>query len=146
MFKDQIKNYIKKIWDELVWFFSDEEDPEEPVYDPAHFAAMIVIVIFSVGVLFWLLWTLLVFEGGVFQKIVPALSVLFTNKTLQDYGWIGYPYELGIFAGFIGNSVALILTLALIVGIWWIFKETENVAKTPEPSSDQIRNQINDPK
>ena len=109
---------FKKIWEEILYFFSDEEDPNEPAYDPVHFAAMIVIVIFSIGVLFWLLWTLLVFEGGFFGKIWPALQVLFRHKTLKDFGWVGYPYELGVFEGFIANSIAFVLTVALIAGIW----------------------------
>ena len=115
-------NLLKRVWEEALAFFSDEEPADEPVYDPVHFAAMIVIVIFAIGVLFWLLWTLLVFEGGIFRKVVPALQVLFTHKTLHDFGWVGYPFELGVFEGFIGNIIALILTLALVYGIWWVFQ------------------------
>lgn len=109
---------LKKIWIDLLEFFSDEENPEEPVYDPVHFGGMIVGVIFTMGVLFWLFWTLLVYGGGIFIKIIPALQVLFRKKTLQDYGWVGYPYEMGIFEGFIANLIALLLLIALIVGIW----------------------------
>ncbi len=116
---------MKKFWQELLDFFSDVENPDEPIYDPAHFAAMIVIVVFSIGVLFWLLWTLLVFEGGFIQKIVPALQVAFTSKTLQDFGWVGYPFEMGVFNGWIANTVAFILTLGLVTGIWFIFKEKD---------------------
>lgn len=116
---------IKKIWLGFLDFFSDQENPDEPVYDPAHFAGMIVVVVFSIGCLFWLLWTLLVYRGGIFGKILPAFQVLFTSKTRQDFGWVGYPFELGVFNGFIGNSIALVLTLALITGIWLIFKEKE---------------------
>lgn len=116
---------IKKIRDELLAFFSDEENPDETIYDPVHFGAMIVLVIFFSGVLFWLLWTLLVFGGGIFPKILPALQVLFTKKTLEDFGWVGYPFELGIFEGFVANIIALILTFALIAGIWWLFEKTK---------------------
>lgn len=115
---------IKEFWRELLEFFSDEENPEEPVYDPAHLAALIVIAVFSMGALFWLLWTLLVFGGGIFKKIIPAFQVLFTSKTLQDFGWVGYPYELGVFEGFIGNLAALVLTIGLILGVWWVFKDS----------------------
>lgn len=114
---------MKAFWKELLDFFSDVEDPDEPIYDPAHFAAMVVIVVFSIGVLFWLLWTLLVFQGGFFQKIVPALQVAFTSKTLQDFGWVGYPFEMGVFNGWIGNTTAFFITLGLVTGIWFIFKE-----------------------
>lgn len=131
---------IKKFWTDLTDFFSDQEDPEEPVYDPTHFAAMIVIVIFTVGVLFWLLWTLLVFGGGLFGKIVPAIRVLFTGKTLEDYGWVGYPFELGIFEGFVGNIIALLLAVGLIFGLWWL-----HVSTVPPPNTKvEIRSPSND--
>ena len=116
---------LKQIKDALLLFFSDVEDSDEPIYDPVHFAALIVISLVVMGALFWLLWTLLVFGGGIFNKIVPAFQVLFTKKTLKDFGWVGYPYELGIFEGFIGNTVALILTMSLMAGVWWVFKEPE---------------------
>ena len=124
-------NLLKKFWNDLLYFFSDREDPEEPVYDPLHIAAMIVIVIFSMGVVFWLLWTLLVFEGGFFPKVWPGLQVLFGRKSLRDFGWVGYPYELGIFEGFIANSIAFILTIALIIGLWWV-AETPGKKSHPE--------------
>lgn len=120
---------IRKLRDELLHFFSDETDPDEPVYDPVHLAAMIVIVIFSIGVLFWLLWTLLVYEGGLFVKIVPALEAVFTKKTMQDFGWVGYPYEMGVFAGFAANCTALILTMSLIAAIWHLFNKTKHLEK-----------------
>ena len=113
---------IRKIWEELLDFFSDREDMEEPIYDPVHFAAMIVIVLFAIGALFWLLWTLLVFGGGLIIKIGPALQVLFGGKALKDFGWVGYPYEQGVFDGFIANIVALLITFALVLAIWWIFR------------------------
>jgi hypothetical protein len=127
---------MKKLWNLILIFFSDIEDREEPVYDPVHFAAMIVIVIFSMGVLFWLLWTLLVFGGGLFGKILPAVQVVLGQKTLKDFGWIGYPYEQGIFEGFIPNIIAFILTLALILGIWWLFRQPSGMSPS-DPSSEK---------
>ena len=113
---------LKQLKDEIIHFFSDEEDPDEPLYDPMHIAALIVIVLFAIGVLFWLFWTLLVFEGGFFRKLLPALEVLFRKKTLHDFGWVGYPFELGIFEGFIANTIAFLLTIALVVGVWWLLE------------------------
>lgn len=136
--KIKILNTIKKFWQECAYYFSDEEDPNEAIYDPAHFASMIILVIFSTGVLFWLLWTLLVFEGGIFQKIIPALRVGFTSKTLQDFGWLGYPYEMGIFSGFIGNGIALILTIALVVAIWWVFKDLPKLKEKEKDKENGI--------
>ncbi len=126
-------NWLKGWKAELPHFFSDAEAPGEPVYDPMHIAALVVTVLFVIGVLFWLLWTLLVFEGGLFRKIIPALQVLFGKKTLKDFGWVGYPYELGIFEGFIANTIAFVLTIALFVGVWWILETPTK--KSSDPAS-----------
>ena len=111
---------LKRLWAMTMDLFSDQEDPDEPFYDPVHLAGVIVAVFFAFGVVFWLLWTLLVFGGGLFRKIGPAFKVLFTEKTLSDFGWVGYPYELGVFEGFAANLMALVLTLAVITGLWWV--------------------------
>ena len=71
---------MNKFFKDLVDFFSDKEDPNEPHYDPIHIGAMIVLVLFALTVLFWLFWSLLVFGGGIQAKILPFLSVLFTSK------------------------------------------------------------------
>jgi hypothetical protein len=41
-----------------------EEGPDEPRFDPIHLAVVLVACQAAVGVLFWLLWTAMVFEGG----------------------------------------------------------------------------------
>ncbi|MFH0947816.1 MAG: hypothetical protein V1833_02310 [Elusimicrobiota bacterium] len=110
---------IKKIW---LWFqdiFSDEEDPNEPIYAPVHIASMIVLTLFGISILFWLFWSLLVYKGGIVSKIIPFLSVLFTSKTLADFGYEGYPYEMGIFDGWITNVVALLFLCFLV---WRVVK------------------------
>ena len=118
----KIKKYIKDFYD----FFGDDAiKPDEPAYDPVHVAAMIVLVLVGMAVLFWLLWALMVCEGGVFIKIIPFIQVVFTKKTLQDFGYEGYPYELGIFEGWIVNLSALIILIGLIIGIHTIFKKLE---------------------
>jgi len=107
--------------------FLDEsgEDPREPHYDPLHLGAMVVLCLMGIGVLYWLLWALLVCEGGLFIKVVPFLWVVFTSKTLADYGWEGYPYALGVFEGFIVNLGALVLLVLLLVGIAYLFRGLE---------------------
>jgi len=119
-------NRLKKLWEEIIAFFSDEEDPDEPFFDPVHLAGLVVSVVFTMGVIFWLVWTLLVFEGGFFAKVLPTIQVIFTDKTLQDFGWVGYPYELGIFEGVFANSIALILTIAVVLGIWWVLERRQS--------------------
>jgi hypothetical protein len=112
---------LKKYLNDLLAFVSDDEDPDEPVYDPRHVAALIVIVLFSMNVLFWLLWALLVFGGGIQAKLLPFLQLLFSAKTAADFGYAGYPYEMGVFEGWVTNVVALVFLLALISSIWYIF-------------------------
>lgn len=105
-------NWLRAVED----FFADEP-PDVPRYDPVHLAAMLVVLMTVIGALFWLLWTLLVFEGGVFAKVGPALSVLLTAKTLKDYGYEGAPYAMGAFEGWAGNVAALVLTAVVIIAL-----------------------------
>jgi hypothetical protein len=112
---------MKKFIEGILDFFSDEENPEEAGYDPSHLAAMIVLVLFSMTVLFWLLWALLVFNGGIQSKIIPSCKVLFTGKTAADFGYIGYPYEMGAFEGWVTNVVALVFLMLVVGGISYIF-------------------------
>jgi hypothetical protein len=117
-----IMGLLKRIKTMLVDTFSDIETPEEAQYDPVHFGAMVVLTIFVLNILFWLLWSLLVFGGGIQHKVLPFLIVLFTSKTAADFGYIGYPYELGIFDGWVTNVVALGFCGLLVVALWYIFK------------------------
>lgn len=94
----------------------DEDDPSEPFYDPVHLGAAVLAAIVTVGVLYWLLWTLLVYEGGLFVKIGPALRAAFTSKTLADYGWRG-SWDMGLFEGWVGNVCALLAAVALVAAL-----------------------------
>jgi hypothetical protein len=116
-------NPLKKLWDGFVDLVEGEDRPDEVIYDPVHIGGVIVGSLCAMGVLFWLLWSLLVCEGGIFVKIVPLFQVLFTSKTLKDFGYEGYPFQLGIFEGWIVNVWALVLSIALIAGIWWVFRK-----------------------
>ncbi|MBI5243947.1 MAG: hypothetical protein HY922_09770 [Elusimicrobia bacterium] len=102
--------------EKLLDLFSDEDDPSEPFYDPVHLGAAVMITLVAIGCLYWLLWTLLVYEGGLFGKIVPALRVIFTSKTLQDYGYRG-EFDRGVFEGWFGNLAALALCIAVVIAL-----------------------------
>ena len=54
---------ILKLWKSWVELFA-EESLDEPRYDPIHLAVVLVACQAAVGVLFWLLWTAMVYEGG----------------------------------------------------------------------------------
>lgn len=104
----------------LAWIedaFSDQEDPDEPVYDPIHVGGAVVITLAAIGCLYWLLWTLLVYEGGIFVKLSAAAKLLFTKTTLADLGYEGYPYAMGQFEGWIGNVIALALCALVVAAL-----------------------------
>lgn len=111
---------LKKIWDAVVRLVDDDDPPGTVVYDPVDVGAVIVGSLAALGALYWLLWSLLVCEGGLFVKAVPFLKVVFTDAALADFGYEGHPYQLGIFEGWIVNLVAAVLTVSLVAGIWWV--------------------------
>lgn len=51
------------LWRSWVELF-EEEGPDVPRFDPIHLAVVLVACQAAVGVLFWLLWTAMVYEGG----------------------------------------------------------------------------------
>ncbi|MBI5631090.1 MAG: hypothetical protein HY921_09415 [Elusimicrobia bacterium] len=118
----------REILKKLSWILR-EDDPEDPYYDPIHLGAMLVVCLTAAGALFWLLWTLLVFEGGIFSKLKALFFVLFTSKTLQDYGYRGAPYAMGAFEGWLGNLMALILTILLLRALHDLYFEVLRRAK-----------------
>lgn len=95
----------------LDWLLSDEEE-DGPRYDPSHVAAAIVTTLTAFGALYWLLWTLLVFEGGLLSKIRPAFALLLTSATLAQLGYEG-PWNRGPFEGWLGNLGAFVLAVIL---------------------------------
>ena len=60
-------NPLSRLWRRWVALF-EEEGPDEPRYDPIHLATVLVVIMVVVGALFWLLWTLMVYEGGLGSK------------------------------------------------------------------------------
>lgn len=126
---------MKKIIGQIFNFFDDKEQPGIPQYDPVHFGGMIIFTILGISLTFWLLWALLVFGGGLQAKVLPFLAVIFTSKTAGDFGYIGYPYAMGIFEGWVTNLVALVLLALVILGIWHIFEK----ARAGEKNEDQLQ-------
>lgn len=89
----------------------EDGPPEEPVYDPVHLAGVLIAAMAAIGAIYWLLWTLLVFEGGLGSKLGAGLQILFTSKTAADFGYLG-AHDLGVFEGWLGNTAALLLSVA----------------------------------
>jgi hypothetical protein len=87
----------------------------EPRFDPVHLAAVLIGSLAAAGGLFWLLWTLLVYEGGFFRKVRAFGGLLLLGRSLKDYGYEGAPYAMGAFEGVGGNFAALVLTITILV-------------------------------
>jgi uncharacterized membrane protein len=120
----------------LLNLWEDDDSPEALVYDPVHVASVLVGCLVAMGTLFWVLWALLVFEGGLFTKIIPFVHVVFTSKTLNDFGYEGSPYALGLFEGWWVNLTALVLGLGMVLGIGYLVNSPKrsNPLGDPEPA------------
>ena len=75
---------LKAIWAYWVDLFA-EEDASEPRFDPIHLATVLIACQAAVAIVFWLLWTAMVYEDG---------------------------YGLG--EGWMGNVAAMLIIAALI--------------------------------
>jgi hypothetical protein len=63
---------MKSFWKRWVDLFEAHDDPAAPHYDPVHLAVVLVATQVAIGALYWLLWTVFVYEGGVAAKLRPA--------------------------------------------------------------------------
>lgn len=100
----------------VVESLDDEPPAGTPLYDPVHVGGVLVSVLAAVGALYWLLWTALVFEGGVFRKL-GAFARLATGTPAAELGYEG-PWNRGAFEGWLGNVAAT----ALIVFLAWTLR------------------------
>ncbi|MFA5857582.1 MAG: hypothetical protein WC955_00795 [Elusimicrobiota bacterium] len=98
--------WLEKIQQYLNNQFTENDDPTVPQYDPVHLGAMIIIVMTVLTVLYWLLWTILVYTGGIFPKLQALTDITFTAKTFKDYP--------EIFEGLTVNTIALAILFFLV--------------------------------
>jgi hypothetical protein len=108
--------------------FEAEDDPAEPKYDPFHLGAALLLALTAVGALYWMLWTLLVYEGGLFAKILPAAQVALRLKTAADFGWRG-PWDRGVFEGWAGNLGALVACVLAVTALHRLYAEADRRAR-----------------
>ena len=125
---------IRRAWKSVTDLWEDDDSADRILYDPVHVAAAGVGCLFAAGVLFWDLWALMVYEGGIFTKIGPFLQVLFTSKKLQDFGYEGSPYALGIFEGWTVNLAALLIGAAGAAAVGWILLGRPSSGGRPPPA------------
>ena len=78
---------MKGVWKRWVDLFEEHDDPAEPHYDPVHLAVVVVACIVVIGALFWLLWTLFVYEGGLPLKIGALLTPGKPAHRVTSEGW-----------------------------------------------------------
>lgn len=106
---------MKRAWKTLraaLEAFDAEDETREPRYDPAHLGAAIVLALIAIGVLYWILWTLLVYEGGLFSKLAPTARVLL-GASPSSLGYKG-PWDRGPWEGWLGNLGALAAAAAVL--------------------------------
>ena len=82
----------------------------------------VIVTIAALGCLYWLLWTLLVYEGGIFLKFWAVGRLLFTRATLADLGYEG-SYAQGDLEGWFGNCAALVLTVVVFFRLRRLYRE-----------------------
>ena len=91
----------RTLYGRFIALFEDPAD-DEPAYDPVHLGVVSVASLVVIGLLYWLLWTLLVYEGGIFSKA----AALFSSTRDAD-----------AFEGWIGNVAALLIAAALVTAL-----------------------------
>ena len=92
----------------------DRDDPQEPAYDPVHLGCVLIANLVVVGALYWLLWTLLVYEGGIFSKIA-ALASASRGPDAFD-GWLA-------------NACALLLAVGAVGGLHGLYRRAASAAR-----------------
>lgn len=104
----------------------DDEPPAgTPLYDPVHVGGVLVSVLAALGALYWLLWTSLVYEGGIFLKCA-ALLKLAAGAAPAELGYEG-PWNRGAFEGLLGNVAA---TALLGVVAWTLRAEWRRASRS----------------
>ncbi len=112
----------KRVVENVKKYFSKASDIEARQEYYTYLAGNIVLTLFFMNIFFWLLWAMLVFKGGIFPKIPAIGYVIFTKKTLADFGYEGYPYEMGIFEGWPTNVIALFLFIAFLTACYKVYE------------------------
>ncbi len=121
-----MKKLLSRLQKAADWL--DQEDPSEPSYDPVHLGAVLIVNLVVVGALYWMLWTLLVYEGGIFVKASALCQLVFGVKTLTDLGYQG-SYNQGLFEGWLGNLGALAFCALTLTALFNIYSRAARRAK-----------------
>lgn len=115
-----MKKLLSRLQKAADWL--DHDDPAEPSYDPVHLGAVLIANLVVVGALYWLLWTLLVYEGGIFSKASALAQLVFGGKSLLELGYQG-SYNQGLFEGWLGNVGALAFSALALTALFRIYRQ-----------------------
>ena len=132
----ELKRLALGLREGLLGFFGDEDDADEPFFDPVQLGAVCIVCLVVIGALYWLLWTLLVYEGGLPAKLRAGLAVLFTSRTLKDFGYEGTPYAMGAFEGWAGNLAALALCVLALWALLHLYRTAQEGARRAAHKTD----------
>lgn len=111
----------------VVESLDDEPPPGTPAYDPVHIGGVLVCVLAALGALYWVLWTALVYEGGVFLKTTAALKLL-GGTPASALGYEG-PWNRGAFEGWLGNLGAVLVAAVLVAALRSEWRRAERAAR-----------------
>ena len=103
---------MTSVWKRWTALFEDQDDPAQPHFDPVHVAVVLVACLVVAGALFWLLWTLFVYEGGLPLKI-GALLAPDPERAVSNEGW--------------GANVAALALCALVLA--FLYKADRRAAR-----------------
>jgi hypothetical protein len=113
--------WARNIWESWIDLFSDD-DASAPSYDPAHLGAVAVVCLAVIGALYWLLWTLLVYEGGLFLKL-RLIAAAGLGQRLPEDG----------LAGWLGNVIALCLSAVIVIALRRVYRAAQQAAARRAP-------------
>lgn len=111
-----MKQAIEKASRFIEWLDS-EPGPEEAVYDPVHLGAMLLVNMVVIGAAYWLVWTLLAYEGGLPGKLAASVRLA-----------LGRPNPEEAFEGWLGNVCALALSAAAVAALHRAYAEAQRKA------------------
>jgi hypothetical protein len=114
---------LRRGWTAFLDILNSDKSPDDVVYDPVHVAGTVMVCLAGLGAIYWVLWSFLVFEGGVFPKAGALLNVLLTAKTFRDFGFEGHPDRLGAFEGWIVNVAGLLIFLGVGLAAQRLFRQ-----------------------
>ncbi len=107
---------MKRIIDRIINLFRHLHNiltKEEGVqFNVINIVVLILSLLFFFTVFYWTLWAMLVYKKGLFTKLIYITQLLFTEKTLRDFGYLNWSVR-GEFSGLDVNVGAFLFLFFL---------------------------------